>query len=227
MIAAFITGFVGSLHCIGMCGPLTLFVMGKRKTPTVFFLYHGGRILSYVLLGMLLGTLGYSLELFEVQQVVTFTLGILLLVLYSIPSFRHRLEQFYYQSRFYEFVKQRLSNNLSKKNRWVVSGMANGFLPCGLTYVAAASAVALGGFGTGILFMLFFGLGTIPALMLVTMGGSLVSQRLKKLIPGAVSLIAIVSGCLLILRGMLLASPDFNQLVQTKAAGLITVCGLQ
>ncbi|MEP5610794.1 MAG: sulfite exporter TauE/SafE family protein [Cyclobacteriaceae bacterium] len=226
MISALIVGFVGSLHCIGMCGPLTLFVMGKNRSPRVFFFYHGGRIISYVLLGIILGFLGHSLQLFKAQQIVTFALGVSLLFLYGIPNLRNRLEQFYYQSQFYRFIKQRLSKNLSKGNRWVMSGVANGFLPCGLTYVAAASAVAVGTFGKGIVFMLFFGLGTIPAMFLVAFGGAWGSAQFKKLIPGAVSFVAIASGCLLIIRGLLITSPDFNQLVQARAAGLITVCGL-
>lgn len=189
-------------------------------------LYHGGRIFSYMMLGILLGGLGYSMQMLHVQQVITFSLGGSLLLLYSIPNLRNRLERFYYQSKFYRFIKQKLSRNLSTKNRWIASGVANGFLPCGLTYVAAASAVATGGFASGILFMLLFGLGTVPALLLVTMGGSLVSSKMKRLIPGAVSFVAILSGCVLILRGLLISSPDFNQMVQTKAAGLITVCGL-
>lgn len=225
MIAAFIIGFVGSLHCIGMCGPLTMLVMGNNS-PGIFSLYHGGRIFAYVLLGILLGSIGYSLAFFQLQQVATFTLGALLIILYGIPSFRNKVERFYYESRFYQFIKKELSARLSKRNRWVVSGIANGFLPCGLTYVAAASAVAMGGIGHGILYMLIFGLGTVPALMLVALGGAWSATKLKKLIPGAVSFIAIVSGCLLIIRGLLISSPDFNQLVQTKAAGLITVCGL-
>ena len=226
MITALVIGFVGSLHCVGMCGPLTLFAMGKNRSSAAFGLYHGGRIISYILLGAVLGALGYSLQMFQTQQFVTFFLGIVLLLLYGIPALRNRLERFYYQSNFYQFVRQKLSNSISKRNKWVFSGMANGFLPCGLTYVAAASAVARGGFGDGILFMSLFGLGTVPALLLVTIGGSLVSQRLRKLIPGAVSFIAIISGSLLIVRGLLISSPDFNQLVQAKAAGLITVCGL-
>ena len=200
--------------------------MGKNRSSSVFSLYHGGRITSYVLLGIFLGLIGYSFQLFQIQQFVTFFLGIALLLLHGIPVLRNRLEQFYYQSKFYRFVKEKLSTSISKKRRWIFSGMANGFLPCGLTYVAAASAVAMGGFGKGILFMLLFGLGTVPALLLVTLGGSVVSQRLRKVIPGAVSFIAIISGCLLIIRGFLISSPDFNQLVQAKAAGLITVCGL-
>ncbi len=226
MITALIIGFVGSLHCVGMCGPLTLFAMGKNRTSAAFTLYHGGRIISYALLGSVLGILGYSLQMFQTQQFVTFFLGVLLLLIYGVPKFRNKLERFYYQSSFYQFVRQKLARSISKRNRWVFSGMANGFLPCGLTYVAAASAVARGGFAEGILFMLLFGLGTVPALLLVTAGGSFVSQKLKKLIPGAVSFIAIISGSLLIIRGLLISSPDFNQLVQTKAAGLIVVCGL-
>lgn len=226
MTAALIIGFVGSLHCIGMCGPLNLFMMSKNGSVGTFALYHAGRIFAYALLGIILGLIGHSLQLFQVQQVMTFTLGALLLLLYGIPKFRNTLERFYYQSVFYQKLSKWLSGNLTKKNRWIGSGIANGFLPCGLTYVAAASAVALGSLGNGILFMVFFGLGTVPALMMVAFGGAWASQRLKKVIPGAVSFIAILSGSILILRGLLISLPDFNQMIQANAAGLITVCGL-
>lgn len=226
MIAALIIGFVGSLHCVGMCGPLSLFMVSKNPSFGGMGLYHTGRIFSYVLLGLFLGWLGYSIELFHAQQLVTITLGALLIILYSVPQLRNQLERFYYQSKLYHFAKAKLMQGLSGKSRWLFSGMANGFLPCGLTYVAAAGSVALGGFVDGALFMLLFGLGTIPALAAVSLGGMYSSKTIKKIIPRAIPVIAIASGCLLIMRGLLLASPDFNQLVQAKAAGLITVCGL-
>ncbi|MEQ9404061.1 MAG: sulfite exporter TauE/SafE family protein [Cyclobacteriaceae bacterium] len=226
MIGALIIGFVGSLHCVGMCGPLTLFMMGENRSLATFSMYHGGRVAAYILLGVLLGTLGYSLQLFQLQQFITFALGALLLLIYAVPKFRNGLEKFYYNSGFYHYIRQRLSGRLSGRKKWSLSGFANGFLPCGLTYVAAAGAVASGSIGNGMLFMLFFGLGTVPALFLVAFGGSWVTGKFRKLIPGAVSFVAILSGCLMIIRGFLISSPDFNQLVQAKAAGLITVCGL-
>ena len=225
MIAGLIIGFVGSLHCVGMCGPLTLFVMGKNSSPKIFLQYHTGRIATYILLGIILGFIGHTLQLFQVQQIVALSLGVTLLLLYSLPKLRKRLEHFYYQSRSYQSIKQRLSRNLSGRNRVILSGVYNGFIPCGLTYVAAATAVATANFGKGILFMFFFGMGTLPALFMVAFSGALFFQKFKLIIPSAVSLTAIVSGCLLIVRGLLISSPDFTQFIQAKAIGLITVCG--
>lgn len=226
MIAGFIIGFVGSLHCIGMCGPLTLMMMGSRRTFSSFVLYHAGRIMVYVLLGLILGIIGHSIQLMELQKVITIVLGAALILLYGIPKFRNRLESWYYNSWFNKQIRKVLSRQLSIKKRWMLSGAANGFLPCGLTYVAAAGAIVLPSYTEAALFMIVFGLGTIPALALFTITGASLATRFKRFIPNTISLIAILSGSLLLLRGLLMTLPDFNQLVQSNAAGLITVCGL-
>ncbi|MEP0984303.1 sulfite exporter TauE/SafE family protein [Ekhidna sp.] len=226
MIGAFIIGLFGSLHCVGMCGPVMLAFMGPKQSKSGFMLYHLGRILTYVLIGTLLGLIGATVALFQVQKVMVFVLGFGLLLLYGIPSIRHNLERFYYESRFYQALKSFMSRNLSMRKRWFLSGVANGFFPCGLTYVAAAGAVALANPFEGALFMVLFGVGTLPALITLSFAGNIFSQRLKSLIPRSVSIIAILSGSLLILRGLLTTFPQFNQLVQANAAGLITVCGL-
>lgn len=225
MIAAFIIGLIGSLHCVGMCGPLNLLMISKSRSYTTFALYHFGRICAYAMLGLILGAIGYSIYFFEFQQIATFALGASLILLYGIPKVRVALERFYFQSRFYRLIQAQLAKNLSSHKRWLMGGVANGFLPCGLTYVAAAGAVAGGGLGEGILYMLFFGLGTLPAMILLSVG-MLSSGFLRRWIPQSVPVIAVLSGGLLMLRGFLISSPNFNQLVQAKAAGLITVCGL-
>jgi len=226
MIAALVIGLVGSLHCVGMCGPIMLTFAGPRPSITTFGVYHIGRILSYLLIGALLGLIGESLHFFQVQQVLTIALGVLLLVIYTIPAFRTSVERWYFQSAMYRVVQRVLASNISKKRRWFISGMANGFLPCGLTYVAAAGAIALGDFFSGALFMALFGLSTVPALAVVAVGGSWISTHLKAYIPRSVSFIAILSGLIILLRGMLMTFPDFNQLVRLHAASLITVCGM-
>lgn len=226
MIAAFVIGFVGSLHCLGMCGPLNLLMIGKSRSLGSFLLYHSGRISVYVLIGLILGILGFSLALFQAQVVVTFIAGASLLLVYGIPGIRGRVERAYYRSRFYQFIRRNLTKNLDKRNRWFLSGVANGFLPCGLTYVAAAGAVVMGSLIEGALFMTFFGLGTMPALSLLTLTGALSSDRLRKIIPNTISVVAVISGGILVLRGLLISLPEFNQMVQANAAGLITVCGL-
>ncbi|SNT27527.1 hypothetical protein SAMN05421640_3109 [Ekhidna lutea] len=226
MIGAFIIGLFGSLHCVGMCGPVMMAFMGPRQSKTGFVMYHSGRILTYVLIGLILGLIGATVALFQLQQILAFVLGFGLIVLYGIPSIRHQLERFYYESKFYHFLKSFLSKNLSMRRRWFLSGIANGFFPCGLTYVAAAGAVAIGNSLEGAAFMVLFGLGTLPALITLSFAGNVFSSRLKSIIPRSIPIIAIASGLLLITRGLLTTSPQFNQLVQANAAGLITVCGL-
>lgn len=226
MIGAFIIGLFGSLHCVGMCGPVMMAFMGPKQSKSGFALYHSGRILTYVLLGIFLGLIGATVALFQIQQVLAFVLGFGLILLYGIPSVRHRLERFYYESKFYQLLKSFMSNNLSMRRRWFLSGVANGFFPCGLTYVAAAGAVALADPFQGAVFMILFGLGTLPALVALSFAGNVFSGRIKLLIPRSVSIIAILSGFILILRGLLSAFPQFNQMVQANASALITVCGL-
>lgn len=226
MIGAFIIGLFGSLHCVGMCGPVMMAFMGPNQSRKGFALYHSGRILAYVLIGGVLGLLGATVALIQLQKILAFFLGLVLILLYGVPSIRHRLERFYFESSFYQFLKSFLSRNLSIRKKWFLSGVANGFFPCGLTYVAAAGAVALANPLEGVVFMMFFGLGTLPALIALSFTGNIFSLHFKAIIPRSIPIIAIVSGLILFIRGLLITFPQFNQLVQANATGLITVCGL-
>ena len=209
-----------------MCGPIMLTFVGPHQRMSTFLFYHTGRLLSYGLIGLFLGFLGQSLQLFQLQQVITILLGTLLLIIYAIPGARSRIERFYYQSRFYRLVNALLSKNLSMRRKWFISGMANGFLPCGLTYVAAATAIALGSLTFGLLSMLLFGLGTLPILIAFSFGLGHLTKRFKSVVPKSIPVIAVLSGAILLLRGLLMTFPDFNNLVAMKAAGLITICGM-
>lgn len=226
MIGALIIGLFGSLHCVGMCGPVIVAFMGPKHSWVGFFVYHSGRILSYVLIGIVLGAIGASVVLFQAQQIAIIVLGVVLIVIYGIPKLRNSLEKYYYQSQMYEFLKLSLARNISQKKRRFLSGIANGFFPCGLTYVAAAGAVAQGTVYSGVLFMVLFGLGTVPSLLLVSLFGDKLSLRLRSIIPRSVSVIAILSGTLMVFRGLLSTFPDFNHMVQANASLLITVCGM-
>lgn len=226
MISALVIGLFGSLHCVGMCGPVMMTFMGPKTSWHSFLVYHSGRVFSYVVIGSFLGLIGTSVALFHAQQIAVILLGVALILLYGIPSLRNGIEKFYYHSRLYRYLHSLLSTNISRKRRRMLSGMANGFFPCGLTYVAAATAVAQGSFLGGVSYMALFGLGTIPSLLMLALVGNTISIRFRRFIPKAVSLIAILSGSLMIFRGLLFTIPDFNQMVQSNASFLITVCGI-
>ncbi|WMJ73160.1 sulfite exporter TauE/SafE family protein [Cytophagaceae bacterium ABcell3] len=87
------------------------------------------------------------------------------------------------------------------------TGILNGFLPCGLVYMALAGSMATGGMISGSLFMAAFGLGTLPVMMAVSLGGAFASESIKSKIRKAVPAMMVVMGLVLILRGLNLGIP--------------------
>ena len=92
--SALALGFLGSFHCIGMCGPITLslpvqHLQGMQKAAGIG-LYNAGRILTYSLLGIVFGFIGLSFQYFGWQQWLSIILGIILIILFvlKITSFK-------------------------------------------------------------------------------------------------------------------------------------------
>ena len=207
---AFILGLVGSLHCLGMCGPLLLAVPGGAGTSAKFLIgrlvYHLGRISVYALLGAVFGIIGQTFALAGWQRWVSIIAGCVILIGLlastrfglSTPAFK------VVQKLKSHFASLLMRRDLSSQ---FFLGTLNGLLPCGLVYVACAGAVATGHILSGVGFMAAFGVGTLPMLLSVSFIGKKLSfnhrQKLQKLIPASIALV----GVLLILRGMDLGIP--------------------
>ena len=208
--SGFFLGLIGSLHCAGMCGPLALALPRSGASRISYaagrLAYHLGRIATYCCMGLLFGTIGKTLLVVGVQRSASLALGIALLI-GLFASRRARLWRPI--TVFVDSLKSGMSHLL--KRRSVVSlallGMLNGFLPCGLVYVAAAGATATGSVPGGIGYMAAFGAGTVPMLVAIGLSGKLVPPTLRlklvKLVPASVFLLA----TLLILRGLSLGIP--------------------
>lgn len=207
---AFILGLVGSLHCAGMCGPLALAIPGAGSNKVSFWCgragYNVGRISSYCLLGLLFGALGQTVALAGFQRWASLIAGTaILLALVPVASRRVRLPAVQavtlLKSGFSALLRQRTFSAL------YLLGVLNGFLPCGLVYVACAGALALGSSLLGVTYMLAFGLGTVPMMLGIGLLGAkaqfALRFRLQKFIPVCLALM----GALLILRGMSLGIP--------------------
>lgn len=221
MIGSLILGFLGSLHCVGMCGPLTITLLRPEHGAAKFGYYHLGRLATYSVIGMILGLIGYSFEIMKLQQWVSLFLGLSLLVIFLIPGYRQKIEHSYISSPLFLRIKNVLQRNLGSKSRWTFSGVMNGLLPCGMVLMASALAISAGSVWKSALYMIFFGLGTLPALALVSLG----SNRLKSIFPKTQRLIPIlasISGVILIIRGVLINQNDFDGLIREK---VITICG--
>lgn len=210
---AFITGLVGSMHCAGMCSPIALslpFNAASGRTGFVVgrLLYNGGRLLSYTLLGVIMGSLGSTLGWFGWQQYLSMGAGVLILlwVVFRYTSLRLPLSV---PAMPFSKTFKRLFDSGSQGSLLGI-GILNGFLPCGLVYVALAGAVAAGTALNGAIYMVLFGLGTYPLMFVLSLGRAWkgLQQRLamRKLIPW----MAAVIGILFIVRGMNLGIPYFS-----------------
>lgn len=207
---ALVLGLVGSLHCAGMCGPLAL-ALPVPPGGTVRFLlgravYNLGRVFTYSLLGLAFGLVGRTFLMAGMQRWVSIALGILLLA-GLVASRRAALAL--PVTRLVSRLQQTMAGFLQRRSlaALAVLGALTGLLPCGLVYVACAGAAATGTLLGGVEYMVAFGMGTIPMMFAISLSGRLLHvswrQRLLRLVPATVALLAV----LLILRGLSLGIP--------------------
>lgn len=214
LITALIFGLLGSFHCVGMCGPIAFLLPVDRNNPVKrvlqIFSYHVGRLLTYGTIGVLFGFLGRRLDLFGFQQHISIVIGVLMILAIILPS---KVFSKYNGSRFmYKWVakvKSALGAELKRKSMdsFFTIGFLNGFLPCGLVYMAVFGSVAAGGAWEGGLYMVFFGLGTIPLMTTATYLGNFLNATFKQRILKAIPVFVIIVGVLFIVRGLGLGIP--------------------
>lgn len=213
--AAFTIGLFGSLHCIGMCGPIAMALpypsRSKSQLIGSVLLYNFGRIITYGGLGVLFGLLGASFSLAGFQQFIALFLGVIFLMA-GVFSFNleSTLLKWKWTSRLFFFVKSRLSMFLQKKSiqSLFFIGLMNGLLPCGLVYMALAGAISSGTLSGGFMWMLAFGLGTVPLMLAATVSGNFVRGTLRSFFKKSYPAILVIFAFLLIMRGLNVDIPD-------------------
>lgn len=214
LYSAFILGLLGSLHCVGMCGPIAFMLpvdhSNSIKKVSQIGVYHLGRLLAYSLIGLVFGLVGKSLNLFGVQQQLSIAVGILMIVVVLIPykTFaKYNLSK--PLNKVISKVKSNLGQALKKKtpDTFLTIGFLNGFLPCGLVYMAVFGAVATGSLLQGSFYMVLFGLGTIPLMTSAIYLGKFLNQTIKQRIQKAIPVFVVIIGVLFILRGLGLGIP--------------------
>ncbi len=210
----FLMGLLGSVHCIGMCGPLVMALPISQKNNfqkiTALFLYHSGKIASYSILGVLFGLFGSQLPVFALQRNISIVIGVtmLLYVLYVFVLKPKHIQLGIFASYYNQIVKL-LSQLFKSKSAisFLFIGLLNGLLPCGMIYLALSSAMATQHVLYGGLLMTFFGLGTVPALLLVALGGQYMGFAFRKKLQNLLPVFIFGMGVLLILRGLNLGIP--------------------
>jgi len=208
-IAALMLGFVGGLHCVGMCGPLVL-ALPKNAAHSRWqywlgrLTYNSGRVVTYALMGAVAGAVGQVVSLAGYQTVLSLVLGTLLILSFFLPFSRIGLG--ISNSTIW---KKSLGALFRKKSFSALAGIGllNGFLPCGLVYAALAGAAGTGTILSGVIFMTLFGIATAPALLAVAMVNRIKRFDHTRLVRKALPAAALILGFLLVLRGLNLGIP--------------------
>lgn len=221
-------GLAGSAHCVGMCGPLAMSLpihhLSRGRQLLSILLYHFGRVITYSVLGLLFGLAGRSLYLADFQQWFSIGAGIIMLLL-AFHYFIGRSNAYpKWVQRWYQPLQVLMGRLLRNNNTasFLLLGMANGLLPCGMVYMAIFAAIGLSDPLQSMFFMTMFGAGTIPAMFLLSWFGIRISLNVRRNLKRATPFIIAAMGIILILRGMNLGIPFISPVMvdaQAPAAG--------
>lgn len=214
LLSALALGLLGSFHCVGMCGPIA-FMLPVDRTNSVkkisqIAIYHFGRLLSYSIIGLIFGLVGKGLYIFGIQQQLSIVIGVIMILVVLIPY--QTFNKYNFSKPIYKLiskVKNALGKELQKKtpDTFLTIGFLNGFLPCGLVYMAVFAAIASGNPLQGSLYMLVFGLGTIPLMTTVIYFSQFLKGNVRQRIQKAIPVFVVLIGVLFILRGLGLGIP--------------------
>ncbi len=214
ILTAFVIGFLGSFHCIGMCGPIAIALPVPNSTNLTFFtgrvLYNLGRVVTYSFMGAVFGLIGERLFIAGFQQAVSIFLGVIIIISVLLPS---KYKNKVIQLPAIQKISQPLKNNISALfSKGTISslfliGILNGFLPCGFVYIGLAGSIASGNAISGAAVMILFGLGTVPAMFAASVFGKFINLGIRNKIKKAVPVFAILLAVVFILRGMNLGIP--------------------
>ncbi|MCR9291166.1 MAG: sulfite exporter TauE/SafE family protein [bacterium] len=204
---------LGSMHCVGMCGPLALWASGsgenvsRHRAATATAGYHLGRLLTYTLAGAVAGWVGGLMDMggqwIGIQLVAARIVGLLMVFLggYQLWNLFHRSRRVAptpTQPPLMTRILIRLRPmifQLPLTARALATGLLTALLPCGWLYLFALVAAGTGTWLAGSLVMAAFWLGTVPALVGLVVGTHSLAQRFRKLVPAAVAILLIAGGC--------------------------------
>lgn len=213
LFSAIIFGLLGSFHCIGMCGPIAFMLPVDRQNPVKRFFqiasYHLGRLFTYSLIGLLFGFLGKGFYFFGFQQQLSIIVGVLMILVIVFPKILQRLSVSKKISTIILKIKNGLGKELKKKNNdtFFTMGFLNGFLPCGLVYMAVFGAITMSNAFKGSLYMFLFGLGTVPLMTAFVYLGNFTKGNFRQKIQKAIPIMVVFIGFLFIIRGLGLGIP--------------------
>ena len=214
LFTAFIFGLISSFHCIGMCGPIAMMLPvdhhNQVKKVGQILTYHIGRLTAYATIGLIFGLLGRGLYLAGLQQKMSIFIGVAMIAIILIPV--KVFSKYNFSKPIFKLISKIKTSlgsqfkNKSYKSLFTI-GLLNGFLPCGMVYVALFGAIAMQNEFYGVLYMILFGLGTVPMMSSVVYINSFLTISMRNKITKVIPVVAFVIGILFIFRGLGLGIP--------------------
>lgn len=215
----FVAGFLGSSHCIGMCGPFALLIGASKGTVgsglARQLTYSLGRLFTYTALGAIAGFCGVQLSgsaarLVNVPALLSVVAGCVLIFQGLSTAGVVRLGSVKGASTC--LAGGLLSNFLRSKRRLNIflAGLFTGFLPCGLVYGFLGMAASSRGIGNGAAIMAAFGAGTIPIMVVTGVGGGLLTTATRGRLLRLAAWCVVLVGALALVRGLSFLAPGDN-----------------
>ncbi|WP_107037691.1 sulfite exporter TauE/SafE family protein [Brumimicrobium mesophilum] len=166
VILAFTLGLVTNLHCIGMCGPISMALPLNRKSKATISggitSYSLGRSLGYTIMGLIVGIIGLSASLLGVLQWLSILSGIIIIFFAWGAYYKGNGKVTWFNKVVMRTMSKFLQAKPSGTPKLIGIGFINAFLPCGMVYVALGFALTMGSVQKAMIYMFVFGLGTLP-----------------------------------------------------------------
>ena len=213
LITGLILGITSNLHCIGMCGPIAMAIPVNRKSNWTILSgilqYNFGRILTYALLGALVGSIGITIQTFGFLQWLSIISGAFLILFAWRKWISAKIDAKLPQLGIQTLVSKGLGTVIASHSPFkiVLLGTLNGLLPCGMVYVAMMNALLGGSLLNSSFAMIAFGIGTLPSMIAVGFAANRINPAMRKKMNKAVPILLTLVGTLIILRGMNLDIP--------------------
>lgn len=195
----FLTGLLTSIHCISMCGSINLVASINNENKRDYkrpILYNLGRIISYIIIGALVGLLGKVLSINNVVSGIIIIIASIIMLLMSLTMLNIIKVRF-------KFFKYKVNN----RNPFII-GLLNGLMPCGPLQAMQVYALTTGSIFKGALSMFLFGLGTVPLMLLTGVVFSSMKGKTKILINKIASVLIFVLSIIMLNRGLLSLNID-------------------
>lgn len=195
----FVTGLLTSIHCVSMCGSINLVASINNENKREFkrpILYNLGRIISYTVVGGLVGFLGKVISINNVVSGIIIIIASMIMLLMSLTMLNIIKVRF-------KFFKYKVSN----RNPFII-GLFNGLMPCGPLQAMQVYALTTGSIFKGTISMLLFGLGTVPLILFTGVIFSSMKGKTKILINKIASVLILVLSIIMLNRGLLSLNID-------------------